>query len=115
VTQFTSIGNFFVQDRSGRYYAATFLADASGAVGGLIAQKFVQVLATSMTADLSKVSIADVFAGQNLNVTAAGIGAVSSFLTAELGSALKIDGFGGQLFNTAANGFTVSVLRRHFH
>jgi hypothetical protein len=30
VTQFTSIGNFFVQDRSGRYYSATFLADVNG-------------------------------------------------------------------------------------
>ena len=81
-----------------------------GAVGGLIGQKFVQVLATSMTADLSQVSLADIFAGQNINIAGAGIGAVSSFLTAELGSALKIPGFGGQLFNVAANGFTVSVL-----
>jgi hypothetical protein len=30
VTQFTSIGSFFVQDKSGRYYPATFLADANG-------------------------------------------------------------------------------------
>jgi hypothetical protein len=83
---------------------------AGGAVGGLIGQKFIQVLATSMTADLSKVSLVDVFAGQGLNIAGAGIGAVSSFLTAELGSALKIPGFGGTLFNAAANGFTVSVL-----
>jgi hypothetical protein len=27
---FTSVGNFFVQDRSGNYYPATFLADANG-------------------------------------------------------------------------------------
>jgi hypothetical protein len=27
---FTNIGSFFVQDRSGRYYPATFLADAYG-------------------------------------------------------------------------------------
>ena len=83
---------------------------AGGAVGSLIAQKFVQVLGTSMTADLSQVSVADVFALKNIDITAAGIGAVSSFLTAELGSALHIDGFGGKLFNVAANGFTVSVL-----
>jgi hypothetical protein len=81
-----------------------------GAIGSLIAQKFVEVLATSMTADLSKVSLVDVFAGQHIDIAAAGIGAVSSFLTAELGSALHIDGFGGKLFNVAANGFTVSVL-----
>ena len=56
------------------------------AIGGLIGQKFVQVLATSMTADLSKVSLDDVFAGQNISLANAGIGAVSSFLTAELGT-----------------------------
>jgi Ca2+-binding RTX toxin-like protein len=83
---------------------------AGGAIGGLIGQKFAQVLATSMTVDLSKVSVADVFAGQNLDITAAGIGAVASFLTAEIGSVLKIGGFGDHLFNAAANGFTVSVL-----
>jgi hypothetical protein len=83
---------------------------AGGAIGSLIAQKFVSVLATSMTTDLSQVSLADVFASQGINIASAGIGAVSSFLTAELGSALKIPGFGGQLFNAAANGFTVSVL-----
>ena len=27
---YTSIGSFFVQDRSGRYYPATFLADTNG-------------------------------------------------------------------------------------
>jgi hypothetical protein len=83
---------------------------AGGAIGSLIGQKFAQVVATSLTADLSKVSLADVFAGQNLNIAGAGIGAVSSFLTAELGNALQIPGFGGQLFNAAANGFTLSVL-----
>jgi hypothetical protein len=79
-----------------------------GTIGSLIGQKFVLVLATSMGADLSKVSVTDVFAGQNL--ANAGIGAISSFLTAELGSALKIPGFGEQLFDAAANGFTTSVL-----
>jgi Ca2+-binding RTX toxin-like protein len=83
---------------------------AGGAVGALIGQKFAQVVATSLTADLSKVSVADVFAGKNLDITSAGIGAVASFLTAEIGTALKIPGFGGTLFNAAANGFTVSVL-----
>jgi Ca2+-binding RTX toxin-like protein len=83
---------------------------AGGAVGALIGQKFAQVVATSLTTDLSKVSVADVFSGQNLNVSSAGIGAIASFLTAEIGSALHISGFGGQLFNAAANGFTVSVL-----
>jgi hypothetical protein len=81
-----------------------------GAIGSLVAQKFIQVLATSMTVDLSQVSLNDVFAGQDVSVANAGIGAISAFLTAELGSALKIDGFGGKLFNAAANGFTVSVL-----
>jgi hypothetical protein len=32
VAQFTSAGSFFVQDRSGRYYPATFLVDASGSL-----------------------------------------------------------------------------------
>jgi hypothetical protein len=81
-----------------------------GAVGGLIGQKFVQVLATSMTADLSKVSLTDVFAGQGINIAGAGIGAVSSFLTAELGTALHIGGFGGTLFNIAGSSLTFSVL-----
>lgn len=27
---FTSSGNFFVRDKSGQYYPATFLADANG-------------------------------------------------------------------------------------
>jgi hypothetical protein len=81
-----------------------------GAVGGLIGQKFVQVLATSMTMDLSKVSLNDVFAGQGISIANAGIGVVSSFLTAELGHALHIDGFDGQLFNTAVSGFTTSLL-----
>jgi hypothetical protein len=80
------------------------------AVGGLIGQKFVQVLATSMTADLSQVSLADVFAGQGINIAGAGIGAVSSFLTAELGTALHIGGFGGTLFNIAGSSLTFSVL-----
>jgi hypothetical protein len=83
---------------------------AGGTVGSLIAQKFIQVLATSMTADLSKVSIADVFASQHLDIAGAGIGAVSSFLTAELGSALHIGGFGGTLFNIAGSSLTFSVL-----
>jgi Cadherin domain/FG-GAP-like repeat/RTX calcium-binding nonapeptide repeat (4 copies)/Haemolysin-type calcium binding protein related domain len=81
-----------------------------GAVGGLIAQKFVQVLATSMTADLSQVSLVDVFASQGINIAGAGIGAVSSFLTAELGTALNIHGFGGTLFNIAGSSLTFSVL-----
>jgi hypothetical protein len=81
-----------------------------GTIGSLIGQKFGLVVATSMAADLSKVSLADVFAGQNLDISSAGIGAVSSFLTAELGNALQIPGFGGQLFNAATNGFTLSVL-----
>ena len=79
-------------------------------VGGLIGQKFVQVLATSMTADLSQVSLVDVFAGQGINIAGAGIGAVSSFLTAELGTALHIGGFGGTLFNIAGSSLTFSVL-----
>jgi hypothetical protein len=81
-----------------------------GTIGSLIGQKFGLVVATSMTADLSKVSLADVFALKNIDITNAGIGAVSSFLTAELGNALQIPGFGGQLFNAATNGFTLSVL-----
>jgi hypothetical protein len=81
-----------------------------GTIGSLIGQKFGLVVATSMAADLSKVSLTDVFALQNIDIAAAGIGAVSSFLTAELGNALQIPGFGGQLFNAAANGFTLSVL-----
>jgi Ca2+-binding RTX toxin-like protein len=81
-----------------------------GTVGSLIGQKFIQVLATSMTADLSQVSVADVFAGQGINIAGAGIGAVSSFLTAELGTALHIGGFGGQLFNIAGSSLTFSVL-----
>jgi hypothetical protein len=81
-----------------------------GTIGGLIGQKFGLVVATSMAADLSQVSLTDVFAGQNIDISSAGIGAVSSFLTAELGNALHIPGFGGQLFNAAANGFTLSVL-----
>ena len=81
-----------------------------GAVGGLIGQKFVQVLATAMTADLSRISLNDVFLGQGVSVANAGIGAISSFLTAELGHALHIDGFDGQLFNTAVSGFTTSLL-----
>jgi hypothetical protein len=80
------------------------------AVGGLIGQKFVQVLATSMTADLSQVSVADVFALKGIDITNAGIGAVSSFLTAELGTALNIHGFGGTLFNIAGSSLTFSVL-----
>ena len=83
---------------------------AGGVIGSLIGQKFGLVVAASMAADLSKVSLADVFASQNLDIASAGIGAVSSFLTAELGSALKIGGFGEHLFNAAANGFTLSVL-----
>jgi hypothetical protein len=83
---------------------------AASTVGGLIGQKFVQVLATAMTADLSTVSLNDVFASQGISVGNAGIGAVSSFLTAELGHALHIDGFDGQLFSTAVSGFTTSLL-----
>jgi hypothetical protein len=83
---------------------------AGGVIGSLIGQKFVQVLATSMTADLSQVSLADVFSSQGINIAGAGIGAVSSFLTAELGSALKIPGFGGTLFNIAGSSLTFSVL-----
>jgi hypothetical protein len=81
-----------------------------GTIGGLIGQKFGLVVATSMAADLSKVSLTDVFASQNINIADAGLGAVSSFLTAELGNALKIPGFGGQLFNAATNSFTLGVL-----
>ncbi len=81
-----------------------------GAIGGLIGQKFVQVLATSMTADLSRISLNDVFLGQGISVANAGFGVISSFLTAELGHALHIDGFDGQLFNTAVSGFTTSLL-----
>ena len=62
-----------------------------GTIGGLIGQKFGLVVATSMAADLSKVSLADVFASQNLDIGSAGIGAVSSFLTAELGVPLLGD------------------------
>jgi hypothetical protein len=83
---------------------------ASSTIGGLIGQKFVQVLATSMTTDLSRISLNDVFSSQGISVANAGIGAVSSFLTAELGHALHIDGFSGQLFNTAVSGFTTSLL-----
>jgi hypothetical protein len=81
-----------------------------GTIGGLIGQKFGLVVATSMAADLSKVSLTDVFASQNLDIGSAGLGAVSSFLTAELGNALQIPGFGGQLFNATANSFTLGVL-----
>jgi hypothetical protein len=81
-----------------------------GTIGSLIGHQFGLVVATSMAADLSKVSLTDVFASQNLDISSAGLGAVSSFLTAELGNALQIPGFGGQLFNAAANGFTLSVL-----
>jgi hypothetical protein len=81
-----------------------------GTIGGLIGQQFGLVVATSMAADLSKVSLTDVFASQHIDISSAGLGAVSSFLTAELGNALQIPGFGGQLFNAAANGFTLSVL-----
>ena len=94
------------KDQLGKLAGSTL----GGAIGSLIAQKYVQVLATSMRADLSQVSLTDVFALNNINITGAGIGAVSSFLTAELGSALKIPGFGEKLFNVAANGFTVNVL-----
>jgi hypothetical protein len=79
-------------------------------VGGLIGRQFVQVLATSMTTDLSQISLKDAFAGQGISIANAGIGVVSSFLTAELGHALHIDGFDGQLFNTAVSGFTTSLL-----
>ena len=82
----------------------------AGAIGGLIGQKFVQVLATAMTADLSRISLNDVFATEGISVANAGFGVISSFLTAELGHALHIDGFDGQLFNTAASGFTTSLL-----
>jgi hypothetical protein len=81
-----------------------------GAVGGLIGQKFVQALAISMTSDLSKISLNDVFASQGVSVANAGIGVISSFLTAELGHALHLNGFDGQLFNTAVSGFTTSML-----
>jgi hypothetical protein len=81
-----------------------------GTIGSLIGQKFGLVVATSMAADLSKVSLVDVFASKNINIADAGLGAVSSFLSAELGNALQIPGFGGQLFNAATNSFTLSVL-----
>jgi hypothetical protein len=81
-----------------------------GTIGSLIGQKFGLVVATSMAADLSKVSLVDVFASKNLDISSAGLGAVSSFLSAELGNALQIPGFGGQLFNAAANNFTLGVL-----
>jgi Ca2+-binding RTX toxin-like protein len=81
-----------------------------GTIGSLIGQKFGLVVATSMAADLSKVSLIDVFALKNIDIANAGLGAISSFLTAELGSALKIGGFGEHLFDAAANGFTLSVL-----
>jgi hypothetical protein len=48
-----------------------------GTIGGLIGQKFGLVVATSMAADLSKVSLTDVFALQNLDIASAGIGAAA--------------------------------------
>ncbi|MEA2838217.1 MAG: hypothetical protein QOD89_2767, partial [Bradyrhizobium sp.] len=106
-----SIGQIFGSALGGALGGNSLVGNlASSTIGGLIGQKFVQVLATAMTADLSKVSVADVFAGQNISVANAGFGAISSFLTAELGHALHIDGFDGQLFNTAVSGFTTSLL-----
>ena len=106
-----SIGQIFGSAIGGALGGNSLVGNlASSTIGGLIGQKFVQVLATAMTADLSTVSLNDVFAGQDISVANAGFGAVSSFLTAELGHALHIDGFSGQLFNTAVSGFTTSLL-----
>ncbi|MEA2838220.1 MAG: hypothetical protein QOD89_2770 [Bradyrhizobium sp.] len=106
-----SIGQIFGSALGGALGGNSLVGNlATSTIGGLIGQKFVQVLAAAMTADLSKVSVADVFAGQGVSVGNAGIGAISSFLTAELGHALHIDGFDGQLFNTAVSGFTTSLL-----
>jgi hypothetical protein len=106
-----SIGQIFGSALGGALGGNSLVGNlASSTIGGLIGQKFVQVLATSMTADLSTISLNDVFASQGISVANAGIGAVSSFLTAELGHALHIDGFDGQLFNTAVSGFTTSLL-----
>ncbi len=106
-----SIGQIFGSALGGALGGNSLVGNLAGStIGGLIGQKFVQVLATAMTADLSTVSLNDVFLGQGISVANAGIGAVSSFLTAELGHALHIDGFDGQLFNTAASSFTTSLL-----
>ena len=106
-----SIGQIFGSALGGALGGNSLVGNlASSTIGGLIGQKFVQVLATAMTADLSKISVNDVFADQGISVGNAGIGAISSFLTAELGHALHIDGFDGQLFNTAVSGFTTSLL-----
>jgi hypothetical protein len=106
-----SIGQIFGSALGGALGGNSLVGNLAGStIGGLIGQKFVQVLATSMTADLSTISLNDVFAGQGISVANAGIGAISSFLTAELGHALHIGGFDGQLFNTAVSGFTTSLL-----
>jgi hypothetical protein len=106
-----AIGQIFGSALGGALGGNSLVGNIVGStIGGLIGQKFVQVLATTMTADLSTISLNDVFAGQGISVANAGIGAVSSFLTAELGHALHIEGFDGQLFNTAVNGFTTSLL-----
>jgi hypothetical protein len=105
-----SVGQIFGSALGGALGGNSLVGNlAASTIGGLIGQKFVQVLATAMTADLSTISLSDVFAGQGISVANAGIGAISSFLTAELGHALKIDGFDGQLFNTAVSGFTTSL------
>jgi hypothetical protein len=106
-----SIGQIFGSALGGALGGNSLVGNLAGnTIGGLIGQKFIQVLATSMTADLSQISLSDVVLAPGINVANAGIGAVSSFLTAELGRALGINGFGGQLFNTAVSGFTTSML-----
>jgi hypothetical protein len=106
-----SIGQIFGSALGGALGGNSLVGNLAGStIGGLIGSRFVQVLATAMTTDLSTVSVNDLFAGQGVSVANAGIGAVSSFLTAELGHALHIDGFDGQLFNTAVSSFTTSLL-----
>jgi hypothetical protein len=82
----------------------------AGAIAGLIGQRLAQTFAASLSIDASREVVSNFAAVSGFDVSHAGIGAISSFITAELGSALHISGFGGQLFNAAANGFTISVL-----
>jgi hypothetical protein len=83
---------------------------AVGTVAGLIGQKLLQTFTASLTLDASKFVAGDFASVSGLDVTNAGLGAISSFLTAELGHELGLTGFGAELFNGAVGGVTGSVL-----
>jgi hypothetical protein len=74
-----SIGQIFGSALGGALGGNSLVGNLAGStIGGLIGSRFVQVLATAMTTDLSTVSVNDLFAGQGVSVANAGIGAVSS-------------------------------------